>query len=164
MRCGDVGLRGLGCHAHNDALSFELSLGEQPLIVDPGTFVYTPDPAERNRFRSTGWHSTLQVGEEEQNELRSDYLFLMDDRARAHAIEWTPGTDGRAVFAGRHVGFPGATHERRFEFDGPGGTLAIVTPCGPMLRVRSRGPSRSRRALKCRPDAAALSPRSATRG
>jgi hypothetical protein len=125
VRCGDVGLHGLGCHAHNDALSFELSLGEQPLVVDPGTFVYTADPIERNRFRSTGWHSTLQVGEEEQNPLRSDYLFLMDDRARARACTWVPDHAGRAVFAGRHEGFPGATHERRFEFDGPAGTLKI---------------------------------------
>jgi hypothetical protein len=126
VRCGDVGLNGLGCHAHNDALSFELSLGGQPLVVDPGTFVYTPDPVERNRFRSTAWHSTLQVGDEEQNELRSDYLFSMADRARARVLEWAPEAGGRAVLAGRHEGFPGATHERRFEFDGPGGTLAIL--------------------------------------
>jgi hypothetical protein len=125
VRCGDVGLNGIGGHAHNDALSFELSLGDQPLIVDPGTFVYTPDPVERNRFRSTAWHSTLQVGDEEQNPLRSAYLFSMDDRRRARATEWAPGDDGRAIFAGRHEGFPGATHERRFEFDGPAGTLTL---------------------------------------
>ncbi|HWM11727.1 MAG TPA: alginate lyase family protein [Solirubrobacteraceae bacterium] len=125
VRCGDVGLNGLGGHAHNDALSFELSVGDQPLVVDPGTFVYTPDAGERNRFRSTAWHSTLQVGDEEQNPLRSDYLFAMDDRRRARALEWAPGADGRAVFAGRHEGFPGATHERRFEFDGSAGTLTL---------------------------------------
>jgi uncharacterized heparinase superfamily protein len=125
VRCGDVGLNGLGGHAHNDALSFELALGDQPLVVDPGTFVYTPDPVERNRFRSTAWHSTLQVGDEEQNPLRTDYLFAMDDRRRARALEWEPTDDGRAVFAGRHEGFPGATHERRFEFDGPAGTLTL---------------------------------------
>jgi hypothetical protein len=125
VRCGDVGLHGLGCHAHNDALSFELSLGDQALVVDPGTFLYTPDPVERNRFRSTAWHSTLQVGDEEQNELRSDYLFLMRDRARASALEWAPEPDGRAVFAGQHEGFAAATHRRRLEFDGPAGTLVI---------------------------------------
>jgi len=125
VRCGDVGLHGLGGHAHNDALSFELSQGAQPLVVDPGTFVYTPDPAERNRFRSTASHSTLRIGGGEQNELRADYLFAMEDRARARGVEWAPERDGRAVFAGRHEGFPGAVHERRLEFDGPAGTLAI---------------------------------------
>ncbi len=125
VRCGDVGLQGIGGHAHNDALSFELSRGNQPLVVDPGTFAYTSDPSERNRFRSTSSHSTLRVGGEEQNPLRSDYLFAVEDRAHAHALEWTPDADGRAVFAGRHEGFSGATHQRRFEFDGPAGTLAI---------------------------------------
>ena len=122
-------------------------------MVDPGTFVYTPDAAERNRFRSTAWHSTLQVGDEEQNALRSDYLFAMEDRRRARALEWAPGDDGRAVFAGRHEGFPGATHERRFEFDGPAGTLTLhdtvqgadgrtltwTFPLPPGARVRTAG-------------------------
>jgi hypothetical protein len=124
VRCGDVGLYGRGCHAHNDALSFELGYGDEPLVVDPGVFVYTPDAAERNRFRSTAWHSTLRIDEQEQNPLRSDVLFVMDDRARAEALAWEPGADGRAAFAGRHRGFT-ALHARRFEFDGPAGTLTI---------------------------------------
>ena len=61
----------------------------RPLIVDPGTFLYTPDPSERNRFRSTAYHATLQVDGAEQNELRTDDLFLMADRARAEKLAWT---------------------------------------------------------------------------
>jgi hypothetical protein len=129
VRCGDVGLRGRGCHAHNDALSFELALGDQPLVVDPGTFVYTPSADERNRFRSTSAHSTLRIGGEEQNALRSDSLFVMEDRACPQMITWEPGSDGRAVFAGRHYGFqvldPAAIHERRLEFDGPAAVLVL---------------------------------------
>jgi len=129
VRCGDVGLRGRGCHAHNDALSFELALGDQPLVVDPGTFVYTASPAERNRFRSTSSHSTLRIGGEEQNVLRSDTLFVMEDRARPQQLVWESRAAGRAVFAGRHHGFevldPAAIHERRLEFDGPAGALVI---------------------------------------
>jgi hypothetical protein len=124
VRCGDVGLYGRGCHAHNDALSFELAIGDVSLLVDPGTFVYTPDPDERNRFRATAAHNTVRVGDREQNPLRSDYLFLMDDQARAEAVTWEPGSDGRAVFAGRHHGF-GGVHERRLEFDGPAGIVTI---------------------------------------
>ena len=41
VRCGDTGRHGRGGHGHNDQLSFELSLRDQPLVVDPGTYVYT---------------------------------------------------------------------------------------------------------------------------
>jgi hypothetical protein len=72
--------------------------------------VYTPDPVERNLFRSTSFHATLRVGGAEQNELREDDLFSMDDRAGAEALAW----DGTS-FEGRHHGFPGAIHTRRLE-------------------------------------------------
>src|SRR5262249_35260691 len=47
VRCGDVGVGGLGSHAHNDQLSFELQLGQQPMVIDPGSFLYTADPEAR---------------------------------------------------------------------------------------------------------------------
>ena len=84
--------------------------GAAPLVVDPGTYVYTSDPVERNRFRSTAFHATLRVDGAEQNELRTDDLFAMDDRARAEALAWDA-----VDFEGRHHGFPGATHTRRIE-------------------------------------------------
>ena len=110
VRCGDVGRHGRGGHGHNDQLSFELADARGALIVDPGTFTYTPDPAERNRFRSTAFHATVRVGGQEQNELRTDDLFAMTDRTRAEALSWD-----EASFEGRHHGFQGATHARRVE-------------------------------------------------
>ena len=68
VHCGDAGRHGRGGHGHNDQLSFELVASGEPLVVDPGTYVYTADAAERNRFRSTAFHSTLRVGGSEQNE------------------------------------------------------------------------------------------------
>jgi hypothetical protein len=110
VRCGDVGVGGRGSHAHNDALSFELALGDQPLVVDPGSYLYTADPRERDRFRSTAFHSTLQLDGEEQNPIGEEALFAMEDRRHAEPLEWTPG-----AFVGRHHGFPGAIHHRRIE-------------------------------------------------
>jgi hypothetical protein len=124
LRCGDVGLEGVGAHAHNDQLSFELCLGDQPLVVDPGAYIYTPDPAARNAFRATAAHATLQVDGREQNPLRSDYLFSLEDRARARALSWE--ADGpRATFAGEHAGFDPVVHRRRVSFDGAARTLQI---------------------------------------
>src|SRR5205085_6424393 len=102
VRCGDVGVGGLGSHAHNDALSFEFSFGGQPLVVDPGSYLYTADPIERNRFRSTAFHSTLQIDGEEQNPIFEAALFTMPDRRRAEALSWEPDFP---AFTGRHRGF-----------------------------------------------------------
>jgi hypothetical protein len=110
VHCGDTGRHGLGGHSHNDQLSFELLIGGQPLVVDPGTYVYTADPEARNLFRSTSYHSTLRVDGGEQNELRTDDLFAMEDRARPKLLAWED-----TAFEGRHHGFAGATHTRRLE-------------------------------------------------
>jgi uncharacterized heparinase superfamily protein len=125
VRCGDVGRHGRGGHGHNDQLSFELASGERSLVIDPGTYVYTPDPVERNRFRSTAYHATLRIDGLEQNELRTDDLFLMAGRARAETLAW----DGEA-FEGRHHGFPGATHTRRIELV-PEGLRIVDTVSSP---------------------------------
>jgi hypothetical protein len=124
VRCGDVGLEGVGAHAHNDQLSFELCLGAQPLVVDPGAYVYTPDPQARNAFRSTAAHATLRVDGGEQNPLRSDYLFALEDRAHARTVSWE--ADGpRATFVGEHRGFDPVVHRRRVVFDGEQRTVEI---------------------------------------
>ena len=139
VRCGDVGLDGAGCHAHNDQLSFELALACQPMVVDPGSFAYTGNPAARNQFRSTAYHSTLSIDGAEQSPLYADRLFALSDRARAQAIEWAPNAR-RAVFEGEHRGFtsldPPAVHRRRIEVDGKACVVRIRDT------VFSRGPHR----------------------
>jgi hypothetical protein len=136
VRCGDVGLGGIGAHAHNDQLSFELAIGPQPLIVDPGSYVYTADPRARNEFRSTRAHSTLCVGGAEQSRLRSDYLFTLPEEAHARCLRFE--CDGpRATFEGEHEGFralPRAVrHRRELYFDGE---LAIVRIVDTVLGAR----------------------------
>jgi Heparinase II/III-like protein/Heparinase II/III N-terminus len=129
VRCGDVGLGGIGAHAHNDQLSFELAMDAQPLIVDPGSYLYTADPRARNEFRSTLAHSTLCIGGSEQNRLRSDYLFTLPEQAHARCTRFE--IDGpRALFEGEHTGFralPRAVrHRRELRFDGESGTVCIT--------------------------------------
>lgn len=128
VRCGDVGIRGRGCHAHNDLLAFELCWDGVPLVVDPGSYLYTADPVARNRFRSTAAHSALLVDAGEQNELRLDRLFAMVDRARAEALEFEAGTV--TTFRGRHHGFETlpspATHTRALRLDGARQTLEVI--------------------------------------
>jgi len=56
---GPKGQAGLGGHAHNDVLSFELNMDGVDIIVDSGTYCYTADPELRNLFRSVSRHNTL---------------------------------------------------------------------------------------------------------
>ena len=120
VRCGDTGVYGIGGHAHNDQLSFELCRGATPLVEDPGTGTYYESEEERLRFRSTGFHATLRVDGAEQNELPRYPRFPLGNRSRAEAIAWETGPE-RTTFSGRHHGFEAlpapALHERSFELD-----------------------------------------------
>ncbi|MFH2035104.1 MAG: alginate lyase family protein [Candidatus Zixiibacteriota bacterium] len=75
------GQKGLGGHGHNDKLSFELNIDGNDIIVDPGTYLYTPLPEYRNRFRSAKCHSTTVINNEEQNRWDEgwDGLFAMSN-------------------------------------------------------------------------------------
>lgn len=115
---GMVGTKGFGNHKHNDQLGFELHLDGNPLIVDPGSYVYTSDPEARNLFRGTGYHNTLSVDGEEQNELRPEWLFRLFETAHAEHSHFH--TDENAMeYHGKHVGYERlskgkVSHERRF--------------------------------------------------
>lgn len=65
----------MGGHTHNDKLSFELCYKGENFIVDPGTAVYTSDPALRNKMRSVASHSTVMINNSEQNRFKSNSLF-----------------------------------------------------------------------------------------
>lgn len=77
ISCGPNGQGGIGCHAHNDKLSFELCVDGEDIIVDPGTYVYTANPAWRNRFRSANYHNTVMVDEQEPSITYTTELFVL---------------------------------------------------------------------------------------
>lgn len=122
-----VGTRGFGNHKHNDQLSFEYHAGG-PVIVDPGSYVYTSDPAARNLFRGTAYHNTLMIDGVEQNEFNPEWLFRTFEHARAEHVSFT-FENGIARYRGRHVGYArlpqAVTHERAFTFDARSGRLTI---------------------------------------
>jgi hypothetical protein len=103
-RCGSHGMRGVGGHTHCDQLSFELTAVNEPVIIDPGAYVYSASPAARDLFRSTAYHNTVRVDQQEQNRFSRRGMFHMVDDARAEVTEWTsnPETD---QLVGEHYGY-----------------------------------------------------------
>jgi hypothetical protein len=120
ISCGPNGQNGNGGHGHNDKLSFTLCLDGRDVIVDPGTFVYTPAPVLRNLFRSTASHNTVMVNGIEQNRFDQSSLglFQMADQSRPRALIWETG-QRQDLFAGEHSGFDhaGFHHQREIVFD-----------------------------------------------
>ncbi|MBA3804843.1 MAG: heparinase II/III-family protein, partial [Acidobacteria bacterium] len=132
MREGDLyllfnasgnGLDGRGSHGHNDALSLEVSACGRSFIVDPGTYVYTSDLHERQLFRSTAYHSTVEVDGAEQNTNDEQTPFVMGDEAHPRVLGWDV-TPERDTIIAEHDGYarprmPGGpiTHRRTIEFD-----------------------------------------------
>jgi hypothetical protein len=98
------GLGGRGSHGHNDALSLEVSACGTSFIIDPGTYVYTADLGERHLFRSTAYHSTVQVDDEEQNTTDPRLPFVIGDEAHPRLLRWETTPEHDLVVA-EHDGY-----------------------------------------------------------
>lgn len=61
-------------HAHIDPMSFDLTMGGRPFIVDPGRFTYREDE-DRHTFKSAAWHNTLTVNDRSPFEYRGSWAF-----------------------------------------------------------------------------------------
>jgi hypothetical protein len=82
IRCGPIGLNGLGAHAHNDQLSIELWLDNQSVIVDGGSYLYTPLLTRRNEFRSIEAHFSPRIEGRESGDLKLN-VFQLGNEAQA---------------------------------------------------------------------------------
>jgi len=118
--CGPVGPDYQPGHAHSDALSFELCVAGQRVIVDSGTFDYEPGPLRRY-LRSTIAHSTVCVDRTEQSETWG--VFRVARRARPLHAELEQ--DGNVLrFRGAHDGYRRlagqVVHRREITIDAAG--------------------------------------------
>jgi len=129
ISCGPNGQNGNGGHCHNDKLSFELCRNGQDVIVDPGTYVYTPKPAWRNKFRSVLYHNTVMIDDKEQNRFSDKNLFQTENNAITKCWKWKIG-DEIDFFIGEHYGytrFPHPViHNREIKFHKKEGKLEVI--------------------------------------
>jgi hypothetical protein len=155
LNASGAGLGGRGAHGHNDALSIEVSACGVSFIADPGTYVYTSDLHERGLFRSTAYHSTVEVDGVEQNTTDESTPFQIGDEARPRVLDFHTGHEQDAASA-EHQGYAGlragrVTHRRTVRlaragrfflvedgFEGLGGhEFRFVFHAAPGLEVRA---------------------------
>ncbi|MGI8735075.1 MAG: alginate lyase family protein [Pyrinomonadaceae bacterium] len=115
-----AGINGRGSHGHNDALSIEVSACGVPFIVDPATYVYTSDLDQRHLFRSTAYHSTVQIDNAEQNTTAAASPFIIGDEAQPQVLEFELGS-GLEFVSAEHYGYrrlnQPVIHQRRVVFN-----------------------------------------------
>ncbi len=115
IRCGHIGQMGKGGHSHNDQLSFVLNVNNLNFIVDPGTYVYTSYPYERNKFRSVKMHNTLWLKNSEQNVWQEDSVddlfWFIGEKTKSKVLVFDNNH-----FSGEHYAY-NKPHRREIEID-----------------------------------------------
>lgn len=133
ISCGPNG--GDGWHSHNDKLSFELMIDGKDIIVDPGTYVYTAYPDQRNKFRSTEYHNTVAFNVYEQNDIPEKVMFSLPDSVNIlnvnlyennEFIEFEGEIQYSGIFHSRKIVLNKNTHRWKIDdvFTGPKETQA----------------------------------------
>lgn len=112
----------LPAHAHADALSFVLWAQDEPLIVDPGSGAYSG--ADRDRFRGTAAHNTVEVDGLDQCELWGTFRAAFMPHVERGAVRHQ---DGAAIVRACHDGYTRlpdpVVHSRLFIWLGEDGLL-----------------------------------------
>lgn len=104
IRSAPNGQSGHGGHNHNDVFSFELSIGGNDIIIDPGTYIYTGDYKMRNLFRSSGYHNTVTIDGREINEFNEKKVFHMKHEVKPEVLKWE-SNENRDIFEAAHYGY-----------------------------------------------------------
>ena len=107
-------------HQHNDLLSIEISAADRAFIVDPGTYLYTADLHERHLFRSTAYHSTVEIDDKEQQTITAEAPFVTGGEASTRVLVWESTSERDRVVA-EHSGYERlvkpVTHRRGITFN-----------------------------------------------
>lgn len=111
---GPLGFLSIAAHGHADANAFTLALDEEPVLVDPGTYLYHSGGAWRDWFRGTRAHNTVALAGADQSIIAGP--FNWSKKANARLIELREGPDWRVSAA--HDGYSdrfGCEHVRTIE-------------------------------------------------
>ena len=115
-----LGYLAIAAHGHADALSLELRLDGEPILIDPGTYCYHGEEVWRRYFKGTQAHNTLMLDDVDQAVYGGPFLWMTATSPTLESVEVSPEA---AVWhwQAHHDGYcrlkPAATHHRRLELD-----------------------------------------------
>lgn len=94
---GPLGFGSLAAHGHADALSVQLYVDGEPVLVDPGTYIYNGNTEMRDLFRSTAMHNTVCVDGKDQSEMLGPFLWGKRPECEMESA-FTDGLTARCVW------------------------------------------------------------------
>ena len=112
---GPLGFGRLAAHGHADALSVQLYVDGEPVLIDPGTFIYNGDRRMRDKFRSTCVHNTVCVGGRDQSEALGPFLWGRKANVSGFALE---ECEGCITMSAEHDGYSPVGIRRTVEVRG----------------------------------------------
>lgn len=108
---GPLGYLSIAAHGHADALSLTMCIDGEPVLVDPGTWLYGSGGGWRDWFRSTPAHNTLNIDGKSQSIMTGAFNWSHRAVATLAQSERRPHWKLRA----RHDGYKsrfGVVHQR----------------------------------------------------
>jgi hypothetical protein len=116
---GPLGYLSLSAHGHADALALWLTVDDQPVFIDAGTYLYYSAGSIRGQLRESAAHNTLLVAGVSQS--RASGAFTWANKATGRLLSWCPWPNWSVT--GEHDGYLrsfGVRHVRTIERGEPG--------------------------------------------
>lgn len=102
MDFGAHGYTSIAAHAHADALSVQLALGDEYFLIDPGTYAYHSHADWRTYFRSTAAHNTVRIDGVDQSAIGGSFLWT--SKAQSKLLSYRDDKDVGEITA-EHDGY-----------------------------------------------------------
>ena len=122
-----LGYLSIAAHGHADCLSFVLSLGGVPVLIDPGTYCYDSDLSWRDYFRSTAAHNTVRIDGVDQSEMAGPFMWSRKARPIVEVQEFS---DTSQRVRARHDGYcrlsDPVVHTRDIRVDGQASAIFVI--------------------------------------
>ncbi len=120
-----LGFLSIAAHGHADALSIILHIDGNPILIDPGTYIYHTDKEWRNYFISTLAHNTICIDHLNQALQGGPTLWLQHYKTQVSELIQTEKIESVTA---SHNGYKaiGCSHQRNVHFERDKSKFTII--------------------------------------